>query len=138
MKIGSEHNALRRLGIVASMVAIMTAGFWMLHQSGATVATAQSTLGGPLPNLTPLETTMFNTGAIPFAKAWDPQQGLGPVYTQLSSQACHGSPAAGGNSSNIAPLELPTQKPRYYRAGLYTAKAQKRRFRPDSGLKNIS
>lgn len=61
---------------------------------------AQSTLGGPLPGLTNLETTMFNAGLVPFTKKWDPQQGLGPVYTQLACSSCHLAPAFGGNSPN--------------------------------------
>ncbi len=54
----------------------------------------------PLPNLSPLETTLFGTGFQPFNKVWDPQQGLGPVYTQDQCSLCHNSPnnVAGGNS----------------------------------------
>jgi CxxC motif-containing protein (DUF1111 family) len=80
-------------------VFLMTAGFWMLKQPTSSVVRAQSTLGGPLPNLTALETTMFNTGMQPFNKIWDPQNGLGPVYTQINCNGCHSSPAMGGNSN---------------------------------------
>ena len=99
MKIRAKQNSFCRIGVVSGLVVVLTVGFWMLNQPVSTIATAQTTLGGPLPNLTPLETTMFNTGAIPFAKAWDPQQGLGPVYTQLACTGCHSAPAGGGNSN---------------------------------------
>ncbi|MBA3913912.1 MAG: hypothetical protein H0X25_08690 [Acidobacteriales bacterium] len=59
---------------------------------------ADSTLGGPLPNLTSLETNLFNTGIVEFDKIWDPVQGLGPVYTQTACTGCHSNPIRGGVS----------------------------------------
>jgi CxxC motif-containing protein (DUF1111 family) len=69
---------------------------------GTPVATqsvkADSTLGGPIPNLTSLETTLFNTGVVEFNKIWDPTMGLGPVYTQSACTGCHRAPVVGGVS----------------------------------------
>lgn len=59
---------------------------------------AQSTLGGPLPNLTTLETALFTSGQKNFFKLWDPVHGLGPVFTNSACTNCHSQPAPGGNS----------------------------------------
>ncbi|MBA3916594.1 MAG: hypothetical protein H0X25_22665, partial [Acidobacteriales bacterium] len=60
---------------------------------------AGTTLGGPIANLTSLETTLFNTGVVEFDKIWDPIQGLGPVFTQTACTGCHSQPTAGGLST---------------------------------------
>ena len=70
----------------------------MLSQSSPAVVKAQTGLGGPLPNLTSLETTMFNSGMTIFIKKWDSAHGLGPVFTQTSCSLCHAAPAPGGQS----------------------------------------
>jgi CxxC motif-containing protein (DUF1111 family) len=58
-------------------------------------------IGTPIAKMSPLETSMFNTGFQPFNKVWDPQQGLGPVFTQDQCTICHADPGgvAGGNST---------------------------------------
>jgi CxxC motif-containing protein (DUF1111 family) len=81
-------------------VALTTAAVWILREPASAVK-AQSTLGGPIPNLTPLETTLFNSGFTPFNKFWDPQQGIGPVFTQKNCTACHASPVPGGGSPGV-------------------------------------
>lgn len=101
--------SLRSLGVVVALVGLITVGFWVLAQPKSHIAKAgtnTTALGDPLPNLTSLETTMFNTGDIPFSKEWDPKQGLGPVFTQVGCQVCHAIPVNGGagNSSTAATL----------------------------------
>lgn len=59
---------------------------------------AQSSLGGPLPNLTTLETALFTGGQKNFFKLWDPIHGLGPVFTNSACANCHSQPVPGGNS----------------------------------------
>jgi CxxC motif-containing protein (DUF1111 family) len=61
-------------------------------------AKAQSTLGGPLPNLTTVETALFTSGQRNFFKLWDPIHGLGPVFTNTACTNCHSLPVPGGNS----------------------------------------
>jgi CxxC motif-containing protein (DUF1111 family) len=99
MKIRYSGISLRSIAIVTAAIALMTVGFWMLSQSSPAVVKAQTGLGGPLPNLTPLETTMFNSGATIFARRWDSVHGLGPVFTQVSCTLCHLSPVSGGGSA---------------------------------------
>jgi CxxC motif-containing protein (DUF1111 family) len=59
---------------------------------------AESSLGGPLPNLTTLETALFTSGQKNFFKLWDPVHGLGPVFTNSACTNCHSQPVPGGNS----------------------------------------
>jgi CxxC motif-containing protein (DUF1111 family) len=89
---------IQKFTIIAAMAVLMTGGFWMLSQSSPAVVKAQSGLGGPLANLTPLETTMFNSGQTIFTKPWDAVGGLGPVFTKTSCSLCHSVPAVGGAS----------------------------------------
>lgn len=97
-------DQVRRLWVLLVSVTLLTAGYWLLTAAKAPVAWAQTnvvfTIGVPLPNLTPLETTLFNTGFQPFNKVWDFQQGLGPVFTQDQCSVCHNTPnnVAGGSS----------------------------------------
>jgi CxxC motif-containing protein (DUF1111 family) len=98
MKIRYSGISLRSIAIVAVAIVLATAGFWMLSQSSPAVVKAQTGLGGPLPNLTSLETTMFNSGLSSFTRKWDSVRGLGPVFTQTSCSLCHASPVSGGGS----------------------------------------
>ena len=100
-----DTYAIRTLGrfwVLLVSITLLTAGYWLLTAAKAPVVQAQGmfTIGVPIPNLSPLENTLFNTGFQPFNKVWDPQQGLGPVFTQDQCSLCHNSPnnIAGGNS----------------------------------------
>ena len=99
MKIRHSGISLRSVAIVVAAILLMTAGFWMLSQSSPAVVKAQTGLGGPLPNLTSLETTMFNSGKTIFERRWDSVHGLGPVFTQVSCSLCHLLPVVGGAST---------------------------------------
>ena len=98
MKIRHSGISLRSVAIVVAAILLMTAGFWMLSQSSPAVVKAQTGLGGPLPNLTSLETTMFNSGLSVFIRRWDSVHGLGPVFTNTACSLCHASPTVGGAS----------------------------------------
>lgn len=105
MEEKSSAENLRRVSLLLLLVALITAGYWLLTQDKAPVVRAQTNttfvIGTPLPKLSPLETTLFNTGFQPFNKVWDFTQGLGPVFTQDQCTICHNSPnnVAGGNSN---------------------------------------
>ena len=109
MRTGLCWVSLRSVAVVVALAGLMTVGFWGLTQPASHVAQAgtnATVLGDPLPNLTSLETTMFNTGDIPFSKQWDPLSGLGPGFTQVGCQVCHAIPVNGGvgNSSTASTL----------------------------------
>lgn len=98
MKLRLCLASFRRMAVVIASVGVMTAVFWMLNQPVNWLAKADTTAapGDPLPNLTPLENTMFGQGVVTFGKDWDPLQGLGPDFTQVGCQHCHSTPVNGG------------------------------------------
>nr|MBA3916680.1 hypothetical protein [Terriglobales bacterium] len=85
--------------LLALMVAFAGVALEVPNAHWMTSVKADTTLGGPIGNLTSLETTLFNTGVIEFDKVWDPIQGLGPVFTQTACTGCHSQPTAGGLST---------------------------------------
>ncbi|UCF41950.1 MAG: hypothetical protein JSW43_06410 [Gemmatimonadota bacterium] len=54
--------------------------------------------GEPLPGLTAEELERFETGKAGFTRVWWPEEGLGPLYTENSCNACHHDPQTGGSS----------------------------------------
>jgi len=62
---------------------------------------AQSTLGSPLAGLTSGQLSLFNVGFLQFNVKWDPDHGLGPVYTNTDCANCHTQPAAGGTNATL-------------------------------------
>ncbi len=52
--------------------------------------------GQPLPYLTADELTRFEVGKVMFTKVYTPEEGLGPLYTENSCNACHHEPETGG------------------------------------------
>jgi CxxC motif-containing protein (DUF1111 family) len=97
MKTRAPWFTFRRIFLVTFAVAPVIIGFAMLRHSPSVRASA-TVLGDPIPNLTALETTLFNSGSTPFNKIWAPKQGLGPVFTQKDCNLCHASPVPGGGS----------------------------------------
>src|SRR5215471_2809875 len=99
-----KHLPVRRSAVIAGLVSLSVFALFVLLIPPAHVVRAQTTFtqGVPIANLSPLETTLFNSGFIPFNKIWDPQGGgLGPVFTQDQCSKCHSDPGnvAGGNST---------------------------------------
>ena len=54
------------------------------------------TIGSPLAGLRPAEIARFNAGLDAFSAAEEPDEGLGPVFTESSCVACHEAGATGG------------------------------------------
>ncbi len=52
--------------------------------------------GAPLPGLTPAQLVRFDVGKALFTKTFTPEEGLGPLYTENSCNACHHEPETGG------------------------------------------
>jgi CxxC motif-containing protein (DUF1111 family) len=89
----------RRALFFVFTIVLIGCGFCLLQSTHPATVHAQSSLGGPIPNLSPLESVLFHSGFQSFVKIWDPTQGLGPVFIQDSCAVCHASPAIGGNST---------------------------------------
>ena len=97
----------RSFVVVTASAVLLTTAFWFLARANSPVVAAQVrppatfVIGTSIAKMSPLETTMYNTGFQPFNKVWDPQQGLGPVFTQDQCTVCHADPGsvAGGNST---------------------------------------
>ena len=65
------------------------------------VAQGQSTLGGPIPNLTKIDQGRFANGEKFFDLVWVPDaNGFGPIFTNRGCSSCHNSPVFGGSGSN--------------------------------------
>jgi len=52
--------------------------------------------GQPLPGLTPEQLARFENGKRAFSRVYTPEEGLGPLYTENSCNACHHEPETGG------------------------------------------
>src|SRR5262249_26478959 len=61
----------------------------------------QPPIGSPLPRLTAAPLQPFNDGQAEFQTAEDPDEGLGPVFNDVSCVACHGQAATGGGSARV-------------------------------------
>jgi CxxC motif-containing protein (DUF1111 family) len=64
-------------------------------------ATARGDFGDPLAGSTQAEVDAFSNGRLEFATAETPEEGLGPVFNDVSCAACHTGPGAaiGGNTT---------------------------------------
>ena len=62
--------------------------------------------GAPLPGLTPEELARFEAGRAVFSKVYTPEEGLGPLYTENSCNACHHEPRGVGVRHPTAPSRL--------------------------------
>lgn len=95
----NSRSFFKRAALFVFTFALLTFGLCLLQPTRQTTVHAQTSLGDPIPHLTPLETTLFGSGFQQFIHIWDPQQGLGPVFIQDSCAVCHASPVIGGNST---------------------------------------
>ena len=57
--------------------------------------------GEPLPGLTPAELARFEAGKLAFTTPLLVEQGLGPIFNDVSCAACHSQPAPGGASPRL-------------------------------------
>jgi CxxC motif-containing protein (DUF1111 family) len=62
---------------------------------------AQSTEGAPLSGLTTGQLSLFNVGFLQFNVKWDPDHGLGPIYTNTDCSNCHTAPTSGGSNNSM-------------------------------------
>jgi CxxC motif-containing protein (DUF1111 family) len=94
-----RHAAQAAAGFLAlGLIVILT---------GLTVpaAHAQSTLGGPLPNLSSGEQARFANGVKFFDLVWVPDaNGFGPVFTNRGCSSCHNIPVFGGSGTTQVTL----------------------------------
>ena len=81
---------MRTIGVATGMAAIL-----------CVAAAARADFGDPLPNITPAESGAFASGKVAFSTAETPDEGLGPVFNDVSCAACHTGPksAIGGNTT---------------------------------------
>lgn len=55
--------------------------------------------GAPLPGLTTSESEQFVLGQALFNRAFTPEEGLGPLFNQVSCSSCHDLPTSGGHGA---------------------------------------
>lgn len=89
----------RRILLILAVAALLTGGYWLLQEVGPPTVRAGTSLGGPLPGLTPFELKLFDKGAATFDHIWTRRQGLGPAYLEPACNICHSTPVSGGNST---------------------------------------
>jgi CxxC motif-containing protein (DUF1111 family) len=63
--------------------------------------TDRADFGDPLPNLTTNQLAAFLAGKEEFEAAEEADEGLGPVFNNVSCVACHSKPATGGTSAEF-------------------------------------
>jgi len=63
--------------------------------------TVSAQIGGPLPNMKPVETRFFQNGQVQFNRVWGMKEGVGPVLTDGGCQRCHKTPVLGGSSNRL-------------------------------------
>jgi CxxC motif-containing protein (DUF1111 family) len=90
-------SALARISVFIVCLGLIAVGLVALTANHNVFA--QSTLGMPLAGLTSGQTSLFNVGFKQFNVHWDPDHGLGPVYTNQDCSNCHHDPASGGTSA---------------------------------------
>ena len=94
-------NRLRPSRIVFLVFLLCVAAGILISWTTNRPVHAQSTLGSPLAGLTTGQTSLFNVGFKEFNVHWDPDHGLGVVYTNQDCANCHALPAAGGTSPTM-------------------------------------
>jgi CxxC motif-containing protein (DUF1111 family) len=67
--------------------------------TGSAIAVAPLKYGDPLPELTQEEMDLFSEGREDFMEEEKPEDGLGPVFNDVSCARCHSNPAVGGDSN---------------------------------------
>lgn len=99
MNHSQKFLTLMRISLLVLMVCLAATLLVFSGGGGETKVRAQNTLGSPLPGLTMGQMDLFTVGFKQFNVHWDPDHGLGPIYTNLDCANCHTSPAAGGTNS---------------------------------------
>jgi CxxC motif-containing protein (DUF1111 family) len=81
-----------------------TCGSWIIFGlamllTGSAIAVAPLKFGDPLPELTKDEMDLFSEGREDFMEEEKPEDGLGPVFNDVSCARCHSNPVVGGDSN---------------------------------------
>ena len=72
-----------------------------LGEGSALSQVSDPELGGPLPGLTPKQSTAFQEGLEEFTEVETVEEGLGPVFNGKSCGECHAFPVVGGSSPEL-------------------------------------
>jgi CxxC motif-containing protein (DUF1111 family) len=80
-----------------------TCGSWIIFGlamllTGSAIAVAPPKFGDPLSGLKKDEMDLFSEGREDFMEEETPEDGLGPVFNNVSCAACHSNPVVGGDS----------------------------------------
>src|SRR5262245_44091891 len=89
----------QRSGVAAAVVMIMLG--LCLTIRGSAMADRLVSFGDPLPELPPAQLVEFTAGQAEFVAAEEADEGLGPVFNDISCAACHSSPTIGGDSNIV-------------------------------------
>jgi CxxC motif-containing protein (DUF1111 family) len=81
-----------------------TCGSWIIFGlamllTGSAIAVAPPKFGDPLSGLKKDEMDLFSEGREDFMEEETPEDGLGPVFNNVSCAACHSNPVVGGDSN---------------------------------------
>jgi CxxC motif-containing protein (DUF1111 family) len=94
-------SALARISLLVLPLSLIATLLVTLSGNHRANVLAQTTLGSPLSGLTTGQLSLFNVGFKQFNVHWDPDHGLGPIYTNQDCSNCHTSPASGGTNSTM-------------------------------------
>ena len=99
MNRSSYFSTLGRVSLLVLTLCLIATILIFSRAGHQTKVLAQTTLGSPLPGLTMGQMDLFTVGFKQFNVHWDPDHGLGPIYTNQDCSNCHMSPASGGTST---------------------------------------
>jgi len=71
------------------------------HDKPDAGAVVEAEFGDPLPGLTGDELALFNEGKVAFQQEEEVDEGVGPVFNDVSCVACHAGPAVGGSNGRL-------------------------------------
>ncbi len=92
-------STVPRVAFVAACLALIAVALVTFTPNHKVLA--QTVLGSPLAGLTTGQMSLFSVGFKQFNVHWDPDHGLGPVYTNQDCSNCHTSPASGGTNATM-------------------------------------
>ena len=101
MNRSSYSSTLGRVSLLVLTLCLIATILIFSRAGHQTKVLAQTTLGSPLPGLTTGQMALFTVGFKQFNVHWDPDHGLGPIYTNQDCSNCHTSPASGGTNSTM-------------------------------------
>jgi CxxC motif-containing protein (DUF1111 family) len=94
MRLSPGQNRHRDLAVWAALIIL---GVAVLLTGGA-IAQSPADFGDPIPGLTAEQQAQFAAGKDEFEEEETIEEGLGPVFNNVSCAACHSRPAIGGDT----------------------------------------